>query len=137
MTTEAITHPPVVQFVLPFPPPTLSPNARLSWQKKCNITHGYRFACSLLALNVRRDLERQGMTFPLRVPVTMIVTFVLTSQARRRDWTNLIGAWKAGEDGIVDAGVLADDSIQTIGRIGYETAQGPKQEVWVRIEGAA
>ena len=137
MTTEAITHPPVVQFALPFPPLGLSPNARLSWQEKRPIVRDYRRTCMVDALNVRRDLERQGMTFPLRVPVTMIVTFVLTSQARRRDWTNLIGAWKAGEDGIVDAGVLADDSIQTIGRIGYETAQGSKQEVWVRIEGAS
>lgn len=126
----------VVSLTLPFPPSGLSPNARLHFHEKRRIVASYRQSCQVDALNVRRDMERRlGMTFPLAVPVTMIVTFVLPTH-QRRDWTNLIGSFKAGEDGLVDAGLLPDDSIQAIGRVGYEWRRG-KAAVEVTLEGVA
>ena len=132
MVVEA---PAVVQIVLPFPPSELSPNSRLHWSQKRQFVSDYRHACRVAAQNVRRDMERQGLTFPLRIPVTAIVTFVLTSRARRIDWDNLIARFKAGQDGLVDAGVLADDSIQAIGHLGYAWRVGAAQEVRVRLQG--
>lgn len=93
---------------LPFPPVELSPNARKHRWDKASYTAAYREQCRVMALNMRRTYERQGVTFPLSRPVTALITFVLTTR-RRRDFLNMYAAFKAGEDGVVDAGVLADD----------------------------
>ena len=123
-----------VQLILPFPPPELSPNARLSWQAKRRVVADYRRTCGLLALNVRRDLERQGMKFPLRVPVTATVTFVLTSRARR-DMDNLLASAKALFDGVVDSGLLADDDCWSL-RLAMAVELGLKQEVRLWLQEA-
>lgn len=125
----------VVQVTLPFPPRKLSPNARVSWQERAPVIKSYRHECRIDAQNVRRDMEQRGVRFPLPGPVNVIVTFVLDDN-QNRDWDNMIAAFKAGQDGITAAGIWQDDSIQAIGRIGYEWEPGPKKAVRVRIVGA-
>ena len=124
----------MVQLILPFPPPELSPNARLSWQAKRRVVADYRRACMVDALNVRRDLQRQGMKFPLRVPVTATVTFVLTSRARR-DMDNLLASAKALFDSIVDAGILEDDDCWSLHLV-MAVELGLKQEVRLQLQEA-
>ena len=87
---------------LDFPPRELSPNARVHWSIKSGMAKGYRWAAKIEAL-----LSRP--TKPLTAPVGMSLTFV-TSTARLPDVDNLIASIKSGIDGLVDAGVLVDDS---------------------------
>ena len=124
-----------VSLVLPFPPAACNPNARVPhpsvrWRAEQN----YREACRIDAFNVRREMERQGMRFPLLAPVTMLLTFVLTSR-QRRDWDNLVASWKHGQDGIVQAGLIHDDNVWEL-RVGIEVERGDTQAVRVRLQGA-
>jgi crossover junction endodeoxyribonuclease RusA len=88
---------------LAFPPAALSPNAREHWSTKAGAAREYRFACKVDALNVRGAR-------PAGVHTLMTITFILKDK-RRRDFDNLIAAFKPGLDGLVDAGILEDDSV--------------------------
>lgn len=123
-----------VSFVLPFPPRGLSPNVRLHHHERARLAASYRHSCRVDALNVRRDMEAQGMTFPLATPATILLTFMLPNK-QRRDIDNLIAGFKAGLDGIVDSGLLADDSVWLL-RLGVEAELGAEAAVRVRLEGA-
>ena len=111
---------------LPFPPASLSPNrARsLHWAAKAGIAREYREACGWAA---RADW---GTSPPLTPPVALTVTFVV-GNGRRYDRDNLIAAFKAGQDGLVDAGVIDRDDWQAL-TVAYAVERGPKAEV--RIE---
>lgn len=97
----------VVLLRLPFPPKELSPNARLDWHEVAAFKASYRQECAVIARNERNRLD--GLRFPLKAPVTANITFVLTT-SRRRDYDNLLASFKAGLDGIVDSGLVRDDS---------------------------
>ena len=53
---------------------------------------------------------------PLRIrdvrPLNVTITFILKDN-RRHDWDNLLASFKAGIDGIVDAGLLPDDDVRS------------------------
>lgn len=100
-----------VTLSLPFPSaPGLSPNDRVHYQQRAKAVAAYRLSCGDAALKARRKAEARGVTFPLPAPVEARITFVLTSR-QRRDFLNLYASFKAGEDGIVDAGLLVDDDV--------------------------
>jgi hypothetical protein len=55
---------------------------------------------------------------------TMVVTFVLPTKARN-DWDNLVSTLKPLLDGIVDAGLIADDSIYALPHVYTEFEHRP------------
>ena len=138
---------------MPFPPRELSPNdTSVSWHEKAKIKAVYRQSCWTDATNAKREYEAQGVTFPLKPPLTMILTFVLPNLKKTHDWDNLLAAFKTGLDAIgpefvrrnrvsqetvafgAGAGLITNDSIQVITRLGLEVEMGPKPAVRVRLE---
>lgn len=125
---------PAIMLELPFPPAELNPNKarRLHRMHVAPIAARYKQACRVLALNARRELEKDGATFPLPTPAMAIVTFVLATK-QRRDLDNLLASFKAGLDGIVAAGLLSDDNAFDL-RLGIEAVVGETVGVRVRLE---
>lgn len=130
--------PPVmaIDLVLPFPFASLEPNARPNWHAKAKDIATYREQCRKAAHSARVALDAPRGSFPLSGPVGMLVVFILTRWGRR-DADNLMAAFKAGLDGIVDAHILADDSLKYLRPIAIDAEIGPHEEVHVRLEGAA
>lgn len=93
--------------VLPLPPKVLSPNARpRTWHAKNKATGRYRHAACLatqLANHPRRQWQH----------VTAQATFYWPAPARR-DVLNAEASLKAAYDGIVDAGLIPDDSYEIL-----------------------
>lgn len=83
-----------MQILLPWPPSSLSSNARSrTWHKAAAAKKAYRKLCGLwaMAAGVRK------MDGPLAVTVTFN-----PPDKRRRDDDNMIASFKAGRDGIAD-----------------------------------
>jgi Holliday junction resolvase RusA-like endonuclease len=89
---------------LALPPPILSPNARPNVFKKARAIRSYRQAAELRALIA---LDRRE---PPRWPLTRVEYLFRLCGRRRRDIDNLLAAAKSALDGLVDAGILADDA---------------------------
>ena len=96
----------VVRLRLPLPPKELSPNARIHWAQKARAAADYRLAAKVEGLNAKRA---SGLVVPLVTPVSMGLLFILKDK-RRHDLDNLLASIKSGLDGLVDAGLLADDT---------------------------
>ena len=100
---------------LPWPPASLNPNrARsLHWSARHKAAKEYRWECSILAKAMITSwitrIHRFLHPLPLPAPVTATVTFYMPNR-RRRDLDNLLAAMKPAWDGLVDAGLLADDN---------------------------
>lgn len=79
---------------LPWPPKELTPNAkrRKHWRTYQPIAKQYRLQCMLLTIS---QLRNGGRT------ITAITFF--PPDRRRRDDDGMIGAFKAGRDGVADA----------------------------------
>jgi len=86
------------------PPKECSPNARVHWAEKAKFVAAYRLSTYYYA-----SVEKRRQTWLAPDKAKVDVTFVVPDR-RRRDKTNLASAWKAGLDGIVDAGLIQDDS---------------------------
>lgn len=106
---------PEVTLDLPWPPADLNPNrARsLHWSARGTATRQYRWECKIRArahiTGWLRHVHHSLPPLPLPVPVSATVTFHMPNR-RRRDLDNLLAAMKPAWDGLVDAGVLADDN---------------------------
>ncbi len=90
-----------MQITLNWPPPELSPNARVHWAKRASKVKSYRSQCGWKARSqglFPSDADEVAMTITFRPP-----------DLRRRDRDNMIAAFKAGMDGISDA-IGVDDS---------------------------
>lgn len=96
-----------VKISLPFPPRELSPNARVHWARKAKVIAAYRQWCGWAARVGDTGFLLPSLT--LKPPVEATVTFVLPDK-RRRDMDNLLASLKPMWDGLVDAGLLGDDS---------------------------
>jgi len=89
---------------LPLPPKELSPNTRCHWGKKAKAIAEYRAnAANYAASLVWRDEDANFQTAKEQT------TFYFRDK-RRRDADNLLAMLKSAFDGIVDGGILADDS---------------------------
>ena len=102
-----------VSLDLPWPPADLNPNrARgLHWATRREATALYRRDCFVAAkdmINRARRIKAPVPT-PVPTPVSATVTFWMPNR-RRRDLDNLLAAMKPAWDGLVDAGLLADDN---------------------------
>lgn len=78
--------------------PPLTENQRMHWALKARVTKDVRLTARLLT-------ARLGRQNRVRVTLTWIV-----ADKRRRDEDNLVATLKACCDGIVDAGVVPDDT---------------------------
>lgn len=87
-------------FKIEFPPgmPLLSANGREHWSKRASGTSTIR----MLARNLSSDIPRLS-----KVKIRCIY---YAANNRRRDTANLYPSFKAAIDGLVDSGVLKDDS---------------------------
>ena len=91
-----------VSITLPVPPVALRPNARVHYHARGRAVKQYR--------GLARVLARSAMTgTPRWTAATVGATWYFPTQ-RRRDRDNLLASLKAAFDGLVDAGLLADDS---------------------------
>ncbi len=96
---------------LPWPPAELNPNrARsLHWAARHRAAALYRRECFVAAHQAILGRIRHSHNLPLTPPVSATVTFWMPDR-RRRDLDNLLAAMKPAWDGLVDAGLLADDN---------------------------
>lgn len=127
----------MITVTLPFPPAALSPNSRKGWRAKAAAVQQYRYDCRIEALKQWRE-EWLASGIPqmhsLKRPVYGTLTFILKGK-RRHDWDNLLASFKAGIDGIVDAGLLPDDDVRSWSpTLRYE--QGDKPAVRVELVSA-
>ena len=101
----------VVSLDLPWPPAALNPNKRLYWAARHRAAAQYRNECFVVAKDMinRAGRIKAPVPSPLPTPVTATVTFWMPNR-RRRDLDNLLAAMKPAWDGLVDAGLLADDN---------------------------
>lgn len=99
---------------LPMPPKALSPNARVHRLSKAAVASEYRQSIWLDALAQLQ--ERYGAVVPLPLRMAAVFTFV-TKDNRRRDLDNWLAACKPLLDGLVDAGILIDDSTRYLASI--------------------
>jgi len=124
-----------IVLLLPLPPKELSPNARLHHFSKAAYTLEYRTEVRMLAYhNDILQVYRDSGLIPKRARLTE--TYRIAGK-RKRDVRNLFAAFKAGEDGLVDAGILPgdDDSVLEHGAPKIERVTSKKDEcVVVDIE---
>lgn len=125
-----LRKPEMIRLTLPLPPKALSPNARGHWSKKAKATKAYR---------TRAEMEARKIPARYRVgwerAVASAVFYV--PDARRRDIDNLAASLKAAWDGIVAAGVLADDSGLQHEPLRVEIdRKNPRVELVIRAEAA-
>lgn len=92
-----------MQIVLPWPPSCLSPNQKRKshWRKYAPATKAYRETCGW-------EAKAQGATRRNDPALHLSITF-LPPDARHRDLDGMLGAFKAGLDGISDV-LGVDDS---------------------------
>ena len=102
-----------LEVVLPWPPPDLSPNARLHWSKAAKVKRRYRKTCwgeTALALSRARKANVRMWCAPdqrLRVELQFF-----PPNRRSRDIDNLVASMKAGIDGIADALGIDDSNFE-------------------------
>ena len=108
----------------------------VGWPPSANARPGNRHERARITAEWRGDMctlagqhrlawrRRHGQTWePLKV-ATMIVTFVLPTKGRH-DWDNLVSTLKPLLDGIVDAGLIVDDSIYALPHVYTEFEHRP------------
>lgn len=88
------------EFVLPWPPATLSPNARQHWSRSMKAKKSYRKACWIAAVSAA--FEDRISLHPPAGPLTLQLQFRPPTKAEF-DKDNLVARMKAGIDGIADA----------------------------------
>ena len=86
---------------LPWPPKELSPNYSGHWAPQASAKKKYRFAVRMLALQERWEIPEEG-------PIYLEVEFYPPDR-RPRDKDNMVGAFKAGQDGLADAWKVNDN----------------------------
>lgn len=92
-----------VTFTFSLPPRILSPNARSHFHAKARATKKYRTDCK-----VRVMTQVAGGFKPRWKTATLQMHWIAKTRMRPDDG-NAIASFKAGLDGITDAGILDDD----------------------------
>ena len=127
---------------LPLPPRALSSNGSHGhWAWKGREARRYREECHLLA-RVSGGISAQcvGFEYPMQYPKRRRVSYTFGIKGARaggyycpRDVSNALAAFKAGQDGLVDAGILVDDSAKwmELGTVTIDATVGPFVRVTV------
>lgn len=118
-----------MRIVFPWPPPQLSPNARLHWSKKAKAVKAYRIACMVLARNAGVKAGWEGK-------IHLWVNFYPPDR-RRYDDDGIFSRFKAGRDGIADAMGVDDhrfcyrpflsDEVRPGGEVVVTITDGPEE----------
>lgn len=136
LLTGGVVAGPAHEVRLPAGLPLLSANGREHWRPKAAATRTIRDAAHLAVKG--SPALRRAMLAARGGPVmerAHVLAVLHPADRRRRDPANIYPAVKAALDGIVDAGVLADDdSTRVIGpdmRLG-PTVRGSQLVLWLR-----
>ncbi|MBP2333074.1 hypothetical protein [Corynebacterium freneyi] len=86
---------------LPYALPPLTANQRMHWRRKADTVRDVRYATNVLARNAK---------LPQGVDHATVALHYVPRDRRRRDADNLVPTLKAACDGLVDAGLTADDT---------------------------
>lgn len=116
-----------IRIVLSLPHKDLSPNARPHWTKKAKLTASYREQAWALTLAAGGH--------GLRWEKAMAQATFYWPDCRRRDIRNAEHSIKAAYDGIVDAGLIVDDSAKVLTHDATEfkvDPQHPRVEIVIR-----
>jgi crossover junction endodeoxyribonuclease RusA len=130
-------NPDLVRLNLPWPDSRLLPNRKLHWAEKGRATQDSRWTAMILASNQKIIGVATGPdTFDYRPQLPMSactahVTFYPPDR-RRRDLDNCLRSIKPYWDGMVDAGLLKDDSC--IRQISVTMGEPDKHNPRVEIE---
>jgi Holliday junction resolvase RusA-like endonuclease len=100
----------VVEVFVPGTPPT--PNARLGHMAKARTSKLWRMKAASCATDAKPEDW-------VALSLAEIEVMMIVPDDRRRDWDNAIAARKPLMDGLVDAGVLTDDSNRVVKRLGF------------------
>ncbi len=93
--------------ILPMTAQCLRPNVKAHWAKIAEATRNLRFlSCVAFRKSIPELLDRNFLPFK-QLKIEQRFVFKLN---RRRDKSNLNASTKAIEDGMVDSGLVADDS---------------------------
>lgn len=99
-----------VKIIVEIPPAKLSQNARVHWHERARLTRIAKadgYAMTIVAM------DEVGLIQPRWSKARMHTTFYWASN-RRRDVDNANSRLKATIDGIVQAGLIADDSYEVL-----------------------
>ena len=92
------------RLTLPWPPKELSPNYSGHWAPQASAKKKYRFAVRVLAMQAKWVLPEEGK-------IKLEIEFYPPDK-RKRDQDNMIGSFKAGQDGLADAWNINDNRIK-------------------------
>lgn len=91
------------RLTLPWPPKELSPNYAGHWAPQASAKKKYRFAVWALALQAKWKVPEEGK-------IRLEIEFYPPDK-RKRDKDNMVGSFKAGQDGLADAWGVNDNRI--------------------------
>ena len=97
-----------LRYEFPWPPRALSPNVSVHWRTLAKAKAQYKEHCGWLIVEPRHFADARRH-YPLKLPVTAQVTFVVPDK-RRRDTDNHLTMLKPCFDALVGMGILEDDS---------------------------
>ncbi len=103
--------------------PPLNANQRLHWAKKANLTRDIR--------TLTGHLARQGIRPAEHITVQLV--WVVTDK-RRRDSDNTYPTFKAMCDGLVDAGIVPDDTPEYMTKLGPVIRHEPGGTARIELE---
>lgn len=112
---------------LPYEKPTLSMNDRLHWREKAKRTQHIRATVHALARKAKVPTGRASVEVRLHYR---------PRDNRRRDADNLMPVLKAACDGLVDAGLVADDTpelMQKLMPVIHPAEKGCPGALWLTI----
>lgn len=107
---------------LPFPPKSLSPNARLHWSAIAREKKAFRLECFF-------EARRQGITKLKEAKALTVALEFFPPDRRARDWDNMLAAMKSGLDGLADALGVDDRNW----RLTFTVSEKPDNRVAVEI----
>lgn len=120
-------------FELPYPDPPLRSNKRLHHMAEHRIKRDIRQTGFVQATRWAGEKRAEGWTFPLgQVVEVRMIWFVPTKH--RRDADSGQPTLKSYLDGIVDAGVLADDNYRHVRRAYCEVHHNPGEPMRLVVE---
>lgn len=112
---------------LSFDKPPLTLNSRMHWSRKSKITKTLRHEAA-----TRARFQRIPQSTKIRVQL-----HYQPSQKRRRDEMNIVATQKPLVDGLVDAGVVPDDTPEYVSELTpriHDPKTGVKAACWLEIE---
>ena len=112
-----------MRITLPLPGKACSPNARCHWAVKAKAVKAMRHAACI---------EAQAFAKPFQHPTIHVVAYHTTK--RRHDRDNFIGCLKGGVDGLVDAGLFADDDLVRWGEVEFGVDKDNPRVVLLIVE---